>query len=106
MELVKRIKNFFKTTQTKTNNKLDVEREHILSLDDTVDTICHYPKISLAITLLELQRFIQLLNPNDLTKFTENDFYNVDDREVFKKAINTLEIIHARTEHIKIKEVH
>ena len=106
MELMQKIKNIFKIIQNGPTIKIDLEQEAIPNIDDTVDTMCHYPKISLAISLLELQRYIQILNPKELRKFSDNDFNNVDDRKVFLDAINTLEIVHDRTENIKLKEVH
>ena len=106
MELMQKIKNFFKIIQNGPTNKIDLEQESIPNIDDAVNSMCHFPKVSLAISLLELQRLIQILNPKELRKFSDNDFNNVDDRKVFLDAINTLEIVHDRTENIKLKEVH
>tara|TARA_B100000780_G_C20889425_1_gene353922 strand:- start:178 stop:495 length:318 start_codon:yes stop_codon:yes gene_type:complete len=105
MELVKKIKKLI-CFHSERNIKPDFLDTEVLTLENTFDTLTHYPKESLAFALLQLQKLILILDPNDSYDYSDKEFKNIDQKKVLSEAIYLIENVHSRTNEITPKEVH
>ena len=105
MELVKKFKRMINFKKNVVNAPLESNNE-IITLENTFDTIYHYPKESIIITLLQLQKIIQILDPDNSHNFLDREFKNVNHLKIFSDVIYAVEEIHANQITITTKEVH
>ena len=105
MELIKKFKKLL-CFDSESITKPDFLDRETLTLENTFDTLMHYPKESLAFALLELQKLILILDPNDSYDYSDQEFKNIDRKKVLSEAIYLIEYIHSSANEITPKEVH
>jgi hypothetical protein len=92
MELIKKIKRIFAPISSEPNIN-NIQNKYI-SFEDTVATLQHYPKHTLAIALLEAIKLNEMIDPKSKFVVTEKALVEVCDVEVFKTAESLIEMVH------------